>query len=223
MAICFQNSNYECECKNLNKLCPVKFNKIIKYIQSLPDNIILLKQPTVISWLFNDLKFLNEKNMIKDNKELIKREHIWGQTMLKLKRPDLKKTNQWTTKLGEHVVEELFTILNANPSKPIKKANYCPDLEINNAIIEVKAQTYFTPGTAGEKILGVPLKYADIPSLYSKKLKIICVGQAENLCRTSYGVMGNIKSEHKNKILLYFKEHCDIEFIGITDIIEKLI
>jgi hypothetical protein len=59
--------------------------------------------------------------------------------------------------------------------------------------MEVKCGTYYTNGTAHEKILGCPFKYADIPILYSKPLKIVCIGGAEKICREQYGNLSGEK------------------------------
>jgi hypothetical protein len=89
-------------------------------------------------------------------------------------------------------------------------------------IIEAKAETYFTTGTAGEKILGCPFKYAEIPVLYNKPLKIICIGGAEKECREEYGNLSDLKcTPQKKKFLDFFREN-GIEYIGATDIMNKL-
>lgn len=54
-----------------------------------------------------------------------------------------------------------------------------PDLECDDYVYEIKSRTYSTSGTAGEKILGVPLKYSEVPILYGKPLKIILVAYQE--------------------------------------------
>ena len=57
-----------------------------------------------------------------------------------------------------------------------------PDWETEDAIWEVKTRNWSVPGTAGEKILGVPYKYSDVPELYGKPLKIVCVAYQEWEC-----------------------------------------
>ena len=57
-----------------------------------------------------------------------------------------------------------------NVFKPTKKNHYQPDLETE--ILEVKSQSFYTSGTAGEKILGCHFKYCEIPELYGKNLFI---------------------------------------------------
>jgi len=117
----------------------------------------------------------------------------------KLRRPDLKLDKQWTNKFGEHICEEIYFLLGKSVSKPIKQDHFQPDTEIDDAIIEAKAGTFYTDGTAGEKILGCPFKYADIPRLYGKPLKILCMGGAEKICRESYGNLPGEKCSEKNR------------------------
>jgi hypothetical protein len=196
-------------------------NKIHKLIlASNNNNIVLLKYKEVIMWLFGILTFLPNQNNKKNYKII---EDKWGKKMLKLKRPNLKLNKQWTNLFGEYICEEIYILLKKSISKPIKKKNYLPDYEIENAIIEVKTQTYYTNGTAGEKILGCPFKYCEILELYLKPLKIICVGGAEKICREQYGNLdGNKCSIQKKKFIDFYKLN-DIEFIGATDILKNLL
>ena len=133
--------------------------------------------------------------------------------MLKIRRPDLKLDKQWTNKFGEHICEEIYSLLGKVVSKPVKKEHYQPDSEVDDAIVEAKAGTFHTGGTAGEKILGCPFKYAEIPDLYGKSLKILCMGGAEKICRESYGNLPGVKcSPQKKKFLDFFREN-RIEYI----------
>jgi hypothetical protein len=188
--------------------------------------IVLLRQKQVIQWLFGDLSFLPEiqkKNKTTDEKIYKVLEDKWGQDMLRIRRPDLKLDKQWTNKFGEHLCEEIFTLLGKQVSKPVNKQHYQPDAEVDDAILEAKAQTFFTSGTAGEKILGSPFKYAEVPQLYGKPLKILCMGGAEKVCRESYGNLpGEKTSAQKQKILECFRE-IGIEYIGATDVLKSLV
>jgi hypothetical protein len=201
--------------------------KVCKMIAStaIPD-IVLLRQREVIQWLFGDLSFLPEiqkKNKTTDEKIYKVLEDKWGQDTLRIRRPDLKLDKQWTNKFGEHLCEEIFTLLGKHVSKPVSKQHYQPDAEVDDAILEAKAQTFYTSGTAGEKILGSPFKYADIPQLYGKPLKILCMGGAEKVCRESYGNLpGEKTTAQKQKILDCFRE-IGIEYIGATDILKSLV
>jgi hypothetical protein len=187
--------------------------------------IVLLREKTVKQWLFGDLSFLPEiekKNKTADEAKLKVLEDEWGRETLKKRRPDLKLDQQWTNKFGEIICEELYMLLGKTVTKPEKKDHYQPDLETEDYIIEAKAQTFFTSGTAGEKILGCPFKYSEIPELYGKPLKIVCMGGAEKVCRESYGNLPGTKcTAQKKKFLDFFGEN-NIEFIAASDILLSL-
>ena len=93
---------------------------------------------------------------------------------------------------------------------------------MDDAIIEAKTQTFYTDGTAGEKILGCPFKYAEIPDLYEKPLKILCMGGAEKVCRERYGNLPGAKcTPQKMRFLDFFRAN-QIEYVGATDILKSL-
>lgn len=191
-------------------------DKVFSHIKSKSSSkIILLNNREVISWLFGDTSFL-----AKNNKE---HEDIWGREILKLKRPDLKLDKQWTNKFGEHIAEELYILMGYNPTKPIIKEHHQPDLEIDDAIIEVKTGTYYTSGTAHEKILGCAFKYAEVPDLYNKPLKVVCIGGAEKLCRERYGILDCSEKSIKKRLYVDFFKENKIEFVGITSILQTMI
>ena len=178
------------------------------------DNVVLLKQKQVLQWVFGDMSFLPNKTKNDEDE--------WGRRMLKLKRPDLKLDKQWTNKFGEHIVEELYEILGKNPKTPKKMNHLKPDLETDEYIIEVKTQTYYTKGTAGEKILGTAFKYREVPDLYKKPLQIICIGGAEKICKENYGILSKEKDKNALIILETYK-NMGIEYIGITSIFKSVI
>ena len=190
-------------------------------------NVVLLKDDNVIDWLFGDLSFLEsqitKKNKTQDINKLKKIEDEWGRSIMKKKRPDLKLDKQWTGNFGQDLVKELLTTYNKDVIIPKKRNGHQPDLETQTHIIECKAQTYFTTGTAGEKILGVPFKYRNIPKLYSKPLLIICMGGAERLCREAYGILpGKFYDDTAHEMLNIYKEKFNIEYIGYTDFVKRL-
>jgi hypothetical protein len=213
--------------KITNKMMAVE-NCINNIAKNTNKDIILLRNREVIQWLFGDLSFLEDSltecKTKKDKDDQCKKlEDKWGQNILKtLRRPDLKLDKQWTNKFGEHLGEELYMLLGKKVSCPAAKEGKQPDLEVDDSMIEIKAQTYFTTGTAGEKILGVPFKYAEIPDLYGKPLKIVCMGGAEKVCREHYGNLPGDKCSPQKKKLLEFFKTMNIEYIGATDILKGL-
>jgi len=186
------------------------------------EDVVLLRNREVIMWLFDDLSFLPEiekKNKTLDTKKYKLLEDEWGRKTLKLKRPDLKLDGQWTNKFGEHLCEELFALTGKKCTKPLKKNHYQPDCETDDWIVEAKASTFYTEGTAGEKILGTPFKYAEVPDLYGKPLKIVCIGGAEKECREQYGNLPGEKCSTQKKSFLDFYKEQGIEYMGATDIL----
>lgn len=172
--------------------------------------ICLLRNPDVIRWLYGKGRHTNKLE-----------EDLWGQTILKRRRPDLTLDQQWTNKFGEHICEELYTLLGHTISKPVSINRHRPDLEMESAILEVKTSTFYTEGTAGEKILGCPFKYADIPTLYRKPLQIVCIGGAEHICRTQYGnLAGKRISPAKRRFLTFFRKQ-GITYVGATDLLRE--
>ncbi len=201
-------------------------SKFLEFISKIENSkIVLLREKTVIQWLFSDISFLppiEKKNKTADEARYKVLEDKWGQDMLRKRRPDLKLDKQWTNKFGEHICEELYMLQGKTVSKPVKKENYQPDSEIDDAILEAKAGTFFTTGTAGEKILGCPFKYAEIPDLYGKPLKIVCMGGAEKVCRENYGNLPGTKcSTQKKRFIDFFREN-RIEYIGASDVLKSL-
>lgn len=182
-------------------------------------------------WIFNNLTFITKQNELNENTEQSKkikkrndnyklREDIWGRNIMRTIRPDLKLEKQWTNLFGEYIVKEYFENINMIIKHPKKINGYMPDFEIDNYIIEVKCGTYFTEGTAHEKILGTPFKYCEIPKLYNKPLLIICIGKAEYLGIHKYGFLqGEIlnNSKEKQRFIRFYEEN-NIQLIGYTQL-----
>jgi hypothetical protein len=199
-----------------------KFESIKRIIAENTDkNIILLRSENILKWLLDDTSFLSQEFK---NKKEAEDNFGWNTYMqfIKPKKPISKK--QWTTLTGQKIAEELLILSGSKcVQKPVKKGGFQPDLSTEDFIIEVKTQTYFTSGTAGEKILGTPLKYADIPSLYNKKLKILCLAGAEKEMRTKYNLFGDKNTEsNRNKFIDFFKAN-NIEYISASKILYSLI
>ena len=111
-------------------------------------------------------------------------------------------------------------LFNIGTYKPKKKLSYQLDLECDEYIIEIKTQTFFTSGTAAEKILGVPIKYSDVPRVFKKPLKIILVANTEVLVKNNYKILCCDISNEKKKIIDFYKT-LEIEFICLTDFIKS--
>lgn len=207
--------------------------------ESKNDKVVLLKSKSVVQWLFGDLSFLQStKTEFKNNTERLKYmkciEDEWGKEMCKVRRPDLKFSNQRTNKFGEHLCEEIYILLGKQVSVPPKKGSVKPDIETDDEIIEVKTQTYYTSGTAGEKILGCPFKYCQVPTLYEKPLYIVCLGGAERVCERQYKIFdassrrssGIQRNSHQSgermKFIKFYKDQ-NIHYMKATDLLKSLI
>lgn len=135
----------------------------------------IFENQDVMDWIFGKKKF-------KDQHE----EKKWGLNILQQYFNESKNTNQWTTSLGEHLVEEYYK--QYEPEECIRRlskeerrsiGNKNPDFITKNLIVEVKTRTYKITGTAGDKIYAVPFLYSHIPSKLNRKLKIVLVGYQE--------------------------------------------
>lgn len=143
-----------------------------------------------------------------------------------------ENSKQWTTKLCEEVVREALirlgrkNVRNTDKKKStLRNKKYDPDLECDEFVYEVKGRGWNTPGTAGEKILGVPLKYGEVPRLYGKPLKIVLVGYQEYEAREHFA-FGDLldsseQTEELTETLKFHQEH-NIEYVAFTNILKQI-
>jgi len=192
-------------------------------------NLNLLDNPKVIQSCYEgitkiSLKNTNSEKKLKESKEI---EKAWGNEVI-----HEKDHKQWTTKLCETLVMEALIRLGRKNVKrttskksSLRDKKYDPDIECDEFVYEVKGRSWNTPGTAGEKILGVPLKYGEVPNLYKKPLQIILVGYQEYEAKEHFA-FGDLldkdnQTEELKESLAFYKKH-DIEYIGFTDILKKI-
>ncbi len=189
----------------------------------------LLNNKEVIKWCYEGITNVSLKNT-ENNKKLKEFKEIeknWGNLIM-----ETVDNVQWTTKLCENLVEEALVKLGRkNVRKTIKKKSsirdkdYNPDLECDQYVYEIKGRSWCTTGTAGEKILGVPLKYGELPRLYKKPLKIILVGYQEYEAREKFGfgdlLDKNNQTPELKESLAFYKEH-NIEYVAFTDILKEI-
>lgn len=189
----------------------------------------LLDNKEVIKWCYKGITDISLKNTT-DPKKLKKekeKEDAWGDKVIKG-----NGGGQWTTVLCQDLVMEALVRLgrkNVRRAKPakgsIRNKSYQPDLECDDYVYEVKGRNWTTTGTAGEKILGVPMKYGEVPSIYKKPLQIILVGYQEYEAKQGFAFGDLLDSKNQTKelheSLAFYKEH-NIEYVGFTDILKKL-
>ena len=87
---------------------------------------------------------------------------------------------QWTTLLGEKLVYDVLQLRGESPRKVVRKNGFEPDWETDEYMYEVKTSNWWVSGTAGEKVYGTFIKYQNIPDLYGKPLRIVCVANQED-------------------------------------------
>lgn len=189
----------------------------------------LLNNPKVIRWCYEGITAISLKNTesekkLKESKEA---EKEWGNKVIQA-----IKGKQWTTVLCQELVMEALIKLgrkNVRKTKPVKSSirdkKYDPDLECDDYVYEVKGRSWCTPGTAGEKILGVPLKYGELPRLYKKPLQIVLVGYQEYEARQKFAFGDLLDKNNQTKelqdSLAFYKEH-EIEYVAFTDILKRI-
>ena len=147
-------------------------------------------------------------------KELYEKQ--WGNSMI-----GQVNNGQWTTKLGEEMVYTILKQRGENPRKVTTKNGWRPDWETDNYIYEVKTSNWWVNGTAGEKVLGTWIKYQQIPKLYGKPLKIVCIANQEyelEYGKTKY-FGDNITPETKQ--VLDLAKSWDITYVRFSDMVHN--
>ena len=180
------------------------------------------KPKYVITHVDDETKPIPQYNKGQMKEQLRLNEATWQMDTLKVKRPDIfqgknHKQSSLFGIFGEELVKEYLILTDKlETDKPVKLNGHQLDLETNDTMIEVKTGSYYTGGTANEKIYGVPFKYAAVPRLYKKPLVIVCVGGAtqEELVNTSTCPE---KEEMKN----YWAEK-GITYIAFTKLLSNL-
>lgn len=137
-------------------------------------------------------------------------------------------TNQWTTELGEHILGDILELLDKNPRKirvHQRAANgkrLDPDRDADDGLYECKARNFSTTGTAGEKIMGCPIKYCEVPRLYGKPLYIVCLGFQEVEAEKEFHLFAPQSDELKLQVA-FWKDVLRIEFKRATDMLGEII
>jgi hypothetical protein len=177
-----------------------------------------------------------EKNLI-DNTEVImwinqqhasfirnkKEEDAWGRALMHAKFPSIPFNKQWAGMAGEVIAKEALTRLGYTVTVPKKiKGLITPDLETEEALFEVKCGTYYTSGTAHQKLDGVPNHYKDTLETLKKPLIILCIGQAEVHARKNT-LLADYRTMKKGFTQEYL-ELCakyNISYVGLSDLLAK--
>jgi len=176
------------------------------------------KNPLFLKWIFQDDIFIcRNKKKIEEFKKL---EKSFGNRMNRRYFEQVNDVKQWTTRLGENLVKYALRKLGHNVRKPRKINGFKPDWEDENYIYEVKTRSFSIDGTAGEKILGTPFKYAEIPKLYGKPLKIVLVGRQEKEAIDKFGIF---EPTGNRKLMIDLWKEMGIEFVKFTDMVNEIL
>jgi len=151
----------------------------------------------------------------KSQKEILQNEEKkWGNDMI-----GQQNNGQWTTLLGEGLVRDVLQLRGENPRKPVIKGGFSPDWETDNYIYEVKTSNWWVDGTAGEKVLGTFIKYQNIPELYGKPLKIVCVASQEDELTNGKTTYFGENVTKKTQQLLDLASSWEIEYVRFSDLV----
>jgi len=165
----------------------------------------------VIDWIVKKNRWSKLKQR---NKTDNKKEKEWGNSII-----SQVDNNQWTTNLGETILKELLLVLRGKVWRPKTINGYKPDWETEDGIYEAKTRNWTTSGTAGEKILGTPYKYANVPLDYEKPLYIITIAYQEYEASVKFKLF-NSRCKRRNKIIDLWKE-MDIQFVKCSDLLKQ--
>lgn len=188
----------------------------------------LLDNLEVIRWCYEPITAISLLNS--NQKEELKKvndvEKAWARSVIG------GVGSQWTTKFCQDLVKEALVKLGRKNVKraetkqsSVRNKNYEPDLECDEYVYEVKGRNWTTSGTAGEKTLGTPLKYGELPKLYKKPLQIVLVGYQEYEVKRGFAfgdlLDKNNQTKELQESLAFYKEH-SIEYVAFTDILKKI-
>jgi hypothetical protein len=188
--------------------------EITQYEDSLKERLSWAMTPYENGLTFSgsDMVMGKGETVSKNRARAMQAEKEWGNKMI-----GQKANGNWTTRLGEDLVRDTLEVMGVNPRKPKTIGGYSPDWETDDAIWEVKTRSWTVSGTAGEKVLGTFYKYSDIPELYGKPLKIVCLAYQEwELSHGTTRLFGKV-SPQKQAILDVVKK-LNIEYVKFSAI-----
>lgn len=208
----YRQVSCNCKMKTVKKLVQSRLEELqnMRRLLSSESRVHFLKKDGVLEWIVGEPSFVNSLTKEKENS--------WGGKLIG------SSTVQWTTTLGENILYELLIIQNKNPQR-VKKGKVgannkrlMPDFEADDGIYENKARTYTTTGTAGEKILGTPIKYSECYRLFGKPLYIVCMGYQEKEADQSFQVF-QPKSNELQRIMNFYETEMKIKYIKASDLL----
>jgi hypothetical protein len=188
---------------------------------SINHNIDMSKLIERIKWattIPSKIKKVEGKTLGVMRENLKLNERKWGNEMI-----GQKNNGNWTTKLGEDLVKDILTLRGENPRIPKIKEGFKPDFETDDYIYEVKTKNWYVTGTAGEKVYGTWIKYQNIPEIYNKPLRIVCVAKQEYDLTHGKLKYFNDDVSDKTKKILELAKSWNIEYVKFSDLIPEYI
>ena len=173
-----------------------------------------------ISWALNKPSTIVKNpdiTIAQQKKEAQEKEKKWGNDMI-----GQSNNGQWTTLLGEKLVFDVLQARGENPRKVVRMDGFEPDWETDDYIYEVKTSNWWVSGTAGEKVYGTFIKYQNIPELYGKPLKIVCVAYQEYELTNGKTKYFGENITKKTQLILDIAKSWDIEYIRFSDLVKPL-
>ena len=173
--------------------------------------------PCRIEWATTKPQQIKKKEgttIAQQKKKFQEDEKKWGNDMIQQ-----INNGQWTTLLGEQLVFDVLQLRGENPRKVVRKDGFEPDWETDEYMYEVKTSNWWIDGTAGEKVYGTWIKYQNIPELYGKPLRIVCVAnQEEELTYGKTKYFGENVTK-KTKQILDLASEWNIEYIKFSELV----
>ena len=214
---------------SLDNTCLTKFcDKLDKNVFSFLNDLEILKWVLGIDKQHD--KNFNTKSKL--NMEKIRLLNDKAETRWGISKCTSLATKNWSTCISENFSKELIYYLFDN--KKIlsnKKSKIClennsdckPDIEIDNYIFEVKCKKWHSTGTAGEKILGTPVKYNKISDITGKLVRIILLAGQEEEAIKKYHLFDIDSNDKRNMEQLELWYQQGTQFIKCSDLIKLAI
>lgn len=167
-------------------------------------NLKLLDNEDVVRYILNDAH--NKRNKTEEDE--------WGRKIMAY-----KTNSQWSGNFGENVVSDYLSIIGKKfeRQKEYKLTHtFKPDFTTDDELIEVKMSTYYTTGTANEKILGLHIKYAEARKVLKKPLKVILLCE----CERYFKKVTTMYTQHY--IDQFESEEYGTQFLFFSDMVRNL-
>lgn len=209
-------------------------NKLDKINNKLGKNVFsFLNDMEVLKWVLgidkqNDKTIRSTVKITKERRRVLndKEETKWG-----IGKCTSLATKNWTTCISENFSKELIYYLFDKKINFNKKRKICisdnpdckPDIEIEDYIFEVKCKKWHSNGTAGEKILGTPIKYNQISDATGKYVRIILLAGQEEEAIQKYHLFDVSDFDTRNMEQLELWYNQGTQFIKGSDLIKLAI